>query len=74
MLLPFYVFLQHFESIFVVMCFILSKICSLSLSLSNRHSKCQEFLVQNVRVTSGISGICDLKVATLIVFELLVSL
>ena len=29
--------------------------------LSNRHWKCQEFLVQNVRIISGMSGICDLR-------------
>ena len=36
MYLSLYVFLQHFESVLVVICFILSKICS----LSNQHLKC----------------------------------
>ena len=49
------------------MSFMLSKIClplslslSLSLSFSNRHLECRQFLVKNVRIISGMSGIYDL--------------
>ena len=39
-----------------VLCFLKS-----SLSLPTERGKCQEFLVQNVRLMLGMSGICDFR-------------
>ena len=56
-LLKMFYVLQHFESIFVAICFIPSKICSLFLIGIKIH----EFLIQNLITISGMSGIYDLR-------------
>ena len=53
------VLLQHFRDIYwllFVSCFLKSV-----HSLSNRHWKFPEFIVQNVRILTGMSGIFDLR-------------
>ena len=43
-----------------VLCF-LKSLFSLSFSLPNLHLKCQECLVQNVRIMSGMLGISNFR-------------